>query len=140
MQFCVIVSSTTAISHFQQANGTGDGFVPKLSFQKCCTGRQGEEEALVRLLQPHLLQLPSVPMSTKAHWRPKIPTNVIKQHAACFQICISKHSTRQAKEDIQETCPKETSKGQWCTTKCLSSACCIQQDVDVSFKMFIDFK
>lgn len=33
------------------------------------------------------------------------------------------------REDIQETCPKETSKGQWSTTKCISSICCIQQDV-----------
>lgn len=33
------------------------------------------------------------------------------------------------REDIQDTCQKETSKGQWCTTKCISSICCIQQDV-----------
>lgn len=33
------------------------------------------------------------------------------------------------REDIQDTCQKETSKGQRCTTKCISSICCIQQDV-----------
>lgn len=60
-----------------QANGTDNYFVPKLSFQKRPTDGYGEEEPPFLLPPPPLLHLPSVPISTKAHWRPKIPTNVI---------------------------------------------------------------
>lgn len=39
------------------------------------------------------------------------------------------------REDIQETCPKETSKGQWSTTKRISSICFVQQDVANAFSL-----
>lgn len=46
-----------------------------------------------------------------------------------FSNMHTKAKFKGGREDIQETCPKETSKGQWSTTKCISSICCIQQDV-----------
>lgn len=58
----------------------------------------------------------------------KIPTEVINNALPVFRsACQSKQKT--GREAIQPTCPKETSKGQWSTTKCISSICCIQQDV-----------
>lgn len=51
-------------------------FVPKLSFQKRPTdGQEGAEPPFVLPPAPRL-HLPSVPFSVKAHWRPKIPTDV----------------------------------------------------------------
>lgn len=53
-----------------------------------------------------------------------------------FSDMHTKAKCKGGREDIQETCPKETSKGQWSTTKCISSICCIQQDVaNASFSL-----
>lgn len=53
-----------------------------------------------------------------------------------FSNMHTKAKFKGGREDIQETCPKETSKGQWSTTKCISSICCIQQDVtNASFSL-----
>lgn len=69
-----------------------------------------------------------------------VSTDVITNMLPVFRCA---HSTKQkkkkkkrGKEDVHETCPKETSKGQWSTTKCISSICCIQQDVaNASFSL-----
>lgn len=75
---------------------------------------QGEEESQFLLPPPLLLCLPNVPISLMSQ--------------TIFYLFSDLH-IKTVREDIQETCPKETSKGQWCTTKYISSICCIQQDV-----------
>lgn len=60
-------------------------FVPKLSFQKRPTDGQEEVEPPFVLPPPPRLHLPSVPFSIKAHWRPKIPTDVTNDMQHVFR-------------------------------------------------------
>ncbi len=107
-----------------------------LTEQKRPTDRQGEEEPPFLLPTPPLPRLPSVPIRTNPQWRPRISTDVIDNMLPVFRSAHQSEIQGGGREDIQETCPKETRKGQWSTTKCISSICYVRQDVaNASFSL-----
>lgn len=108
----------------------------KILFQKWPTGR--EKKSLHFFFPPPRLFACVFLQAQTPNEDLKVPTDH-QQHATCFEICTPKRNTwcggGGGREDIQETCPKETSKGQWSTTKRISSICFVQQDVANAFSL-----
>lgn len=63
-------------------------FVQQLSFQKRPTDGHGEKEPPFFIPPPPQPRLPSVPISTKPKWRPKIPADVINNSLPAHQSKI----------------------------------------------------
>lgn len=87
----------------------------------------GENDPPFLLPTPPHLRLPSVPMSAEACWRPKIPTDVTSNVLPVYRSAYECRRQGKDREDIQQTCPKETRKEQYYTTKCISSISCIDR-------------
>lgn len=110
----------------------------KILFQKWRTDRQGEKEPPFLFSTSKTIRL-CVPASANPKWRPKSPH---RSSTTCY-LFWNMHTKAKymvwrgggGREDIQETCPKETSKGQWSTTKRISSICFVQQDVANAFSL-----
>lgn len=89
---------------------------------------------------PPCPRLTSVPTRTNHQSTTQTPQRCHKRHASWFFFFFNTQPHTKyfgEQEDVEETCPKETSKGQWSTTNCISSICCFQQDVAMCIALSI---